>query len=208
MPNISKGLLVLISGPSGVGKGTIVDLVRERIQDVVFVLSETTREKRSDEKNGVQYNFVSEDVFKMNIEKGLFLEWAIVHGKEYYGVLKESVMKNLNANKLVLREVDIQGAETIRKLIPKDQLLTIFIAPENESVLLSRIANREKMSDEELARRMESMRKEMAEANKYNYKVVNYEGQIERCYLEVEGIIRSSAERRRIYLSGCGGALV
>jgi len=208
MPNISKGLLVLISGPSGVGKGTIVDLVRERIQDVVFVLSETTREKRSDEKNGVQYNFVPEDVFKMNIEKGLFLEWAIVHGKEYYGVLKESVMKNLNANKLVLREVDIQGAETIRKLIPKDQLLTIFIAPENESVLLSRIANREKMSDEELARRMESMRKEMAEANKYNYKVVNYEGQIERCYLEVEGIIRSSAERRRIYLSGCGGALV
>lgn len=203
-----RGLLVLISGPSGVGKGTIIELIRQRITEAVFLLSETTRKKRKGEKDGVQYHFVTEQEFKKGVQDGLFLEWAVVHGTEYYGVLRESVQQNLDANRLIIREVDVQGVQSIKQILPREQLLTIFLAPENESVLLSRIAGREPMTEEELARRMESMQREMAEAANYDYKIINYEGQIERCYLEVEGIIRSAAERRGIILTGGGGALV
>lgn len=204
----ARGLLVLISGPSGVGKGTIIDLLRKRIPEAVFLLSETTRPKRRGEKDGVQYHFVSEEEFKSRIEQGLFLEWAVVHGTEYYGVLREEVQKNLMANRLIVREVDVQGVHSISKILPREQLLTIFIAPESEQVLLSRIAGREKMSEEELNRRMESMKKEMAEAAHYNYRVINYERQVERCYDEVDGIIRSAAGRRGIILAGGGGLMV
>lgn len=205
---MSKGLLVLISGPSGVGKGTIIDLLKKRLTKAVFLLSETTRKPRPGEKDGEVYHFVSKEEFQKNIDQGLFLEWAIVHETDYYGLLNESVQKYLDSNRLILREIDIQGLQSIRKILSRDQLLTIFIAPESENVLLSRIEHRGSLPEEELQRRMESMKLEMAEARDYDYTVINYDHQVERCYMEVESIIRSAAESRGIILGGTGGSLV
>jgi len=205
MPN---NISIVVSAPSGTGKTSIITKAIEENDRFVFVVSTTTRPQRNGESEGESYYYVSQDDFKQMIVRGEFLEWAVVHGTEYYGVLRESVQQNLDANRLIIREVDVQGVQSIKQILPREQLLTIFLAPENESVLLSRIAGREPMTEEELARRMESMQREMAEAANYDYKIINYEGQIERCYLEVEGIIRSAAERRGIILTGGGGALV
>lgn len=205
---MSKGLLVIISGPSGVGKGTIITMLKQRLIGAKFLLSETTRNIRPGEKDGETYHFVSEEDFKKGIDEGLFLEWAIVHEKDYYGVLKSSLDEHMTKGNLVIREVDVQGAESIRKMVPSDQLLTIFIKPENMSILRSRILNRGDLPEEELERRFESAEREMKEASKFNYQVINYENGIERCYMEVESLIKSRAEKQGIMIGLDSSSLV
>jgi guanylate kinase len=204
----SNGLLVIVSGPSGVGKGTIIKLLRERLKGAKFLLSQTTREMRPGEKDGETYHFVSEKEFKKGIEEGLFLEWAQVHEEDYYGVLKSSLQGYLDSGELAIREVDVQGAESIRKVVPKDQLLTIFIKPENMSVLHTRIEHRGKLPADELKRRFESTEREMLEASKFDYQIINYENRIESCYMDVEDLIKSRAEHQGIMLEGGGGTLL
>jgi len=205
---MAKGLFVVISGPSGVGKGTIIDLLKQRVKNAVFVLSHTTRAKRPGEKDGEVYNFVSVDDFKRGIEQGEFLEWAQVHQQDYYGTMKEPIEKALATGKLVIREVDIQGAKSIKQLIPKEQLLMIFIQPESLNLLRSRIEHRGKLPEEEVQRRMHSAELEIAEAKHFDQRVTNYEGQIQRCYLDVEGLIKSNAEHRGIYMGNASGGLL
>lgn len=189
-----KGLFIAISGPSGVGKGTIMDLLRQRLKKATFVISHTTREKRPGEKDGVQYHFVSKEEFEKGIAEGKFLEYAQVHQKDYYGVLKEPVEQALKTGKVIFREVDIQGVDNIRKAVPKDQLLTIFIKPPSMALLRAHIEKRGKLPEEEIDRRMASAEKEMQAAPLFDYQVVNPEGQIEACYMEVESIIQSRVE--------------
>jgi guanylate kinase len=203
-----KGLFIVISGPSGVGKGTIINLLKERMPQAVFVLSHTTREMRPGEKDGEQYHFVSVEQFRKDIEEGKFLEYAQVHQKDYYGTMREMVEKGLDQGQLVIREVDIQGAKSIKELIPKDQLILIFIQPENINLLRARIQHRSELPEEELKRRLHSAELELAEAGHFDYRITNYEGQIERCYMEVEGIIKSRAEQKGIYLGEPGGTMV
>lgn len=190
-----NGVFVAISGPSGVGKGTIMNLLRERLKNAVFVLSHTTRRMRAGEEDGVQYHFVSKEEFERGIAAGEFLEYAQVHQKDYYGILKKPVETALNSGKLVLREVDVQGAENIRKTIPKEQLLTIFIKPPSMDLLREHIEKRGHLSEEEIARRMVSAEKEMQEAQLFDYRVVNPEGEIETCYREIEAIIQGRVEK-------------
>lgn len=198
---MNKGLFIAISGPSGVGKGTIMDLLRKRLKNAVFVISHTTREKRPDEQDGVQYHFVTKEEFERGIAEGKFLEYAQVHQKDYYGILKEPVEKALNSGEVVFREVDVQGAESIRKAIPKDQLLTIFIKPPTMAMLRAHIEKRSKLPEEEIERRMASAAKEMESAHLFDYQIVNPEGQIETCYMEVESIIQSRVEGRGLLFS-------
>lgn len=190
-----KGLFVAIAGPSGVGKGTIVDLLRKRVPGLQFVLSMTTREIRPGEQDGVQYHFVGKEEFEKRIAAGEFLEYAQVHQKDYYGILKAPVEEALRSGKVVVREVDVQGMESLLKIIPRDQLLTIFILPENMNVLRQRIEKRGVMPEEEMKRRMESEEKELAEAKRFDYRLTNYEGRVEACYLDVEGVIFSRAQQ-------------
>jgi guanylate kinase len=190
-----KGVFVAISGPSGVGKGTIMNLLRQRLKNAVFVLSHTTRQMRAGEADGVQYHFVSKEEFERGIAEGEFLEYAQVHQKDYYGILKKPVEEALNSGKLVLREVDVQGAENIRKTIPKEQLLTVFIKPPSMDLLREHIEKRGHLSEEEIERRMVSAEKEMLAAASFDYQVVNPEGEIETCYLEVESIIQGRMQK-------------
>ncbi len=205
---MAKGLFVVISGPSGVGKGTIIDLLKKRLSQAVFVLSHTTRAMRPGEKDGEQYHFVTVDEFKKGIDQGEFLEWAQVHQKDYYGTRRDMIEKGLDEGRLVIREVDIQGAKSIKEVVPREQLLLIFIKPQNMDVLRARIEHRGKLPEEEMKRRMQSAELEMAEAKHFDYQFTNYEGQIERCYMDVEGLIKSRAERAGIHFSDSGGLLV
>lgn len=184
-----NGLLVLISGPSGVGKGTVVNMLRERQPELVFVPSLTTRAPRSGEIDGQQYHFVSHEEFERGIAEGQFLEYAQVHHREYYGVLKAPVLEALALGRVVVREVDVQGAAAITGVLPREQVRTIFIRPPELSMLLKHIEKRGHLPGEELQRRLDSAKREMLEADKFDFQVVNPEGQIEQCYNEVVRII-------------------
>lgn len=195
---INNGLFVLIIGPSGVGKGTIVNLLKDRLEQAVFVKSMTTRMIRPGEKNGDQYFFVSKEEFEEGIKRGNFLEWAMVHQKDYYGILLEPVLKALRQNKLVIREVDVQGFEQITRRLPKKVFLTIFIEPESIEILKQRIEHRGHLQPEELERRLESVKNELKMADKCDFRVINYQDKLEQCFQEVIEIISQNAVQRGI----------
>lgn len=188
-----KGILFIISGPSGVGKGTVIRALKEQYPQFVFPISHTTRAIRPGEKDGEVYHFISEEEFKSGIEKGNFLEWAQVHKKDYYGTLKKPIMDALEAGKVIIREVDVQGFHSIRKVVPKENLVTIFLKAESPEKLLERIAKRGKLPEEELRRRMESAQREMKDADLFDYQVWSLENQIPKCVGDVEKIILDRA---------------
>lgn len=184
-----KGKLFLIVGPSGVGKGTVVRNLKKRHPEFSYPVSCTTRTPRSHEVEGEVYNFISKDEFKKKIEAGDFLEWAKVHEEECYGTLKQSVISALEEKKIAVREVDIQGFESIRDRLPKKNLVSIFLYAPSWEILKKRILKRGKMDKDELQQRRESFNREMPKADKCDYKVESKEGKIEECVDEVEEIV-------------------
>lgn len=194
--NAKEGLFIAICGPSGVGKGTIVNMLRERFKEGMYVLSNTTREPRPGEIAGQQYYFIDVPAFEQGIKEGRFLEWAQVHHGAYYGILREPVEKALAAGKVVIREVDLQGARAITGELRAEQLIKIFIMPENLEVLRKHILGRSNLQEEEVQRRLASAKVELDAAGEFNYRVVNQEGQIEKCFAEIMAIIFDESERR------------
>jgi len=190
-----KGILFIISGPSGVGKGTVIRALKEKYPRFVFPISHTTRAIRPGEKDGEVYHFIGEEKFKSEIDKGNFLEWAQVHKKDYYGTLKKPIIDSLEAGKIVVREVDVQGFHSIRKVMSKENLVTVFLKAESPEKLLERIAKRGKLPEEELQRRMESAQREMAAADLFDYQVWSLENEIPRCVGDVEKVILDCAEK-------------
>ena len=190
-----KGLLFTISGPSGVGKGTIIKQLRKDYPQFVFPVSCTTRAKRPKEKDGEVYNFISKEEFRDGIKRGRFLEYALVHEENYYGTLKKTIMDALDSGKTVMREVDIQGAHSIMKVVPKKNLVSIFIRAESAEKLVSRIFKRGKLPADEIERRMESAEREMADVKNYDYVVWNYEGRVADCIKEVKNIIENEVKK-------------
>ncbi|MFC1748810.1 guanylate kinase [Pseudomonadota bacterium] len=191
---MKKGLLLTISGPSGVGKGTIIRKLKKKYPDFVFPVSSTTREKREKEVEGEVYNFISKKEFEEGIEKGDFLEYAQVHEQDYYGTPRKPIMDALEAGEVVIREVDIQGAHSIMKEVPDENLVSIFIRAESAEKLIGRIFKRGKLPEEEMERRMESMEREMADIESFDYVVWNYEGQLADCMKEVEDIVEKETK--------------
>ena len=184
-----KGKLFIISGPSGVGKGTIIAQLKQQFGNFIFPLSYTTRPMRPGEKDGEVYHFISKEEFEKGIKTDRFLEWAFIHRQHYYGTAKQPILEALEQGKMVLREVDVQGFHSIRAIIPKENLVSIFIKAENEEELIHRITKRGKLSEEELARRMESARKELKDANLFDYQIVNREAEMEECLTAIRNII-------------------
>lgn len=189
---MKKGKIFLILGPSGTGKGTVINHLRKIFPDAVFPLSCTTRSPRPNEKDGAVYRFLTKEEFKKKIDNGEFLEWAVVHHDNFYGTLKAPILDALNAGKTVIREVDMQGVQSIRKLLPADQVVAIFITAPSWENLKQRILGRSRLPEEELIQREKSFKKEMEFSKFCDFVVMSEQGKIAEYCKEVEDIVRAN----------------
>ncbi len=185
------GKLIVLSGPSGVGKGTILSALMEDYDDVCYSISATTRKCRADETDGEDYYFLSKEKFEKLIEEDEFLEWARVHNN-YYGTPRKYVEEKLAQGKDVILEIDIQGANQIRKQYP--EAVFLFLTPPSLKELQKRLEKRGTESEADRQTRLENARKELAEKEKYDYEVLN--DQIPEAVEKLKAII--IAERCKI----------
>jgi len=188
-------MLIVISGPSGSGKGTIIKEVIKKISDLIYSVSYTTRPKREGEIEGKDYFFIGEDEFEKLIDEDFFIEWAKVYDY-YYGTSKEFVIENLRDGKDVILEIEIQGAKKIREIYDKKNAVFIFIAPPDFKELERRIMNRKRgETEEEIKKRMDFAKKEIEESKNYDYIIIN--DNINKAVKKIINIINK--ERRKIY---------
>ena len=190
-----RGKLFIIAGPSGVGKGTVIAQLKERHPEWVYPISATTRRPRKGEEDGVVYHFISHEEFESMIDHEDLLEFAIVHNKEYYGTIKKPIIEALQKGKTVIREVDMQGLQSIMDVVPKENLVSIFLTVPDKKDLISRILGRGKLPEEELKRRMESAKKEFNLGGEISdYQVPSLNDKIKLCVNRVEKIILKNTE--------------
>ena len=187
-----KGLLFVVSGPSGVGKGTLREKLFKMFKDLTYSVSMTTRSPRKEEVNGIDYHFVSEAIFKQMIKENKFIEWAKVHG-DYKGTPYEFLIERLKTGNDTLLEIDVQGAVQVKDKMPWG--IYIFIAPPSWNDLEYRLRNRKTEEKKELEKRLGDARTEIKYVNNYDYLVIN--DNIETALKKLEAII--IAERCKIH---------
>ncbi|MDR3135942.1 MAG: guanylate kinase [Coriobacteriales bacterium] len=166
----TKGHLFVISGPSGVGKGTLVEKLLQRQKGIALSVSATTRPPRAGDRDGVTYHFLSDAQFDMLIAADGFLEWAEVHGWRY-GTLVSEVERILASGQDLILEIDIQGNDLIKKRLP--DAVSIFIAPPSLSELKQRLLQRGTEDEAAVARRLETAKLELQAQNRYNVIIEN-----------------------------------
>lgn len=188
-----KPLLIVVSGPSGVGKDSVVQRMKELGLPFHFVVTANTRPKRDNEVHGKDYFFVSKDEFARMIEGNDLIEYAVVYG-DYKGIPKQQVREALASGKDVVMRLDVQGAETVRKLAP--EALLIFLTTESEEELVERLKARKTETKEELALRIATARKELERVESFDYVVINHENKLDETVKSVEAII--DAEHHRV----------
>ena len=186
-------LLIVISGPSGVGKDAVIDGMRCLSLPLHFAVTATTRGKRHGECEGEDYHFVSESEFERMMEENELVEWANVYGN-LYGVPRHEVRQGRAKGLDVVVKVDVQGAASIKKIIP--EAVFIFIAPPSMSELKERLGQRKTESGVDLELRMKAAEAEMRTLPLFDYVVVNREGEVETAVSEIESII--TAEKCRV----------
>ncbi len=179
--------MIVVSGPSGVGKGTVLKALRESNPELVPSISATTRKPRAEDREGETYFFKSVPEFLKMIDRGQFMEWAEFSGN-YYGTPLEYVESNLDEGHDVLLEIDVQGAMKLRE--NNIEGIYIFIAPENLEVLRERLRLRGTEGDEEIDRRIKAAEWELTLMNSYDYIVINRV--VEDAAREIEDIIKKS----------------
>ncbi len=179
-----KGLLIVLSGPSGVGKGTICAALRPRMPELVYSVSATTRSMRQGELEGVNYFFKTIEEFKKMMEQDKLLEWAEYVGN-YYGTPRDFVENTLEQGKDVILEIEVQGALQVKRKFP--QGIFIFLAPPDLDELRNRIVGRGTESEETINSRMNVAKEEIELMDKYNYVVVN--DQVELACQRIQSII-------------------
>ncbi|HRN50580.1 MAG TPA: guanylate kinase [Anaerolineales bacterium] len=190
---VNEPLLIVISGPSGVGKDSVLEIMKQRGLPFHFVVTATTRPPRPEERDGVDYLFVSREEFAGLIEKEELLEYAIVYN-DYKGIPKDQVRKALSSGKDVVMRVDVQGAATVRKISP--EAILVFITTSSEDELVERLERRKTETPENLKLRIATARQEFKRIDEFDYVVVNRDGELDDTVDRIEDII--SAEHHRV----------
>jgi len=189
----AKSLLIVLSGLSGAGKDVVLNRLRKSSYPLEFILTVTTRVRRPNERDGVHYRFISRDKFQELIDRHELLEWANVYGN-WYGVPKEPVKQALYKGKDVIVKVDVQGAATIKKILP--QAVFIFLTPPSMEELVLRLKQRRTESPSDLDLRIKTAEEELKRLSLFDYIVVNRQGEIDRAAADIEAII--AAEKCRV----------
>ena len=167
-----KGRLVVLAGPSAVGKSTVVERLRKEVEDLYFSVSMTTRDPRPGEVDGKDYFFVSPTSFQERIDAGEMLEWADIHGGlQRSGTPAAPVREALDAGRPVLVEVDLVGARNIKEIMP--EAVTVFLAPPSWEVLVERLTGRATETEDVIARRLQTARAELAAQDEFDDVIVN-----------------------------------
>ncbi|MDQ3729513.1 MAG: guanylate kinase [Actinomycetota bacterium] len=177
----------VITGPSGVGKGTLIRDLRERLGDLELSVSATTRDPRESEEDAVDYHFLSPEEFSRRADRGDFLEHATFSGNRY-GTLRSEIERTLDAGTSVVLEIEVQGARQVRAAMG-DEAVLIFIAPPEPGVLRERLSGRGTDSSEAIERRLETAKQELEAQQEFKHVVVNAD--LARAADELEGIVRS-----------------
>ena len=184
MKNLKK--LIIITGPSGVGKGTVIKELLDTNKDIWLSISATTRNPRIGEKDGVNYYFISEERFKDMIDKKEFLEWAQFAGN-YYGTPLSTVNEKIEKGFIVLLEIEVEGAKQIKEKFPES--LSIFLLPPSKEELEKRIRNRGTEKEEAIDRRLSRANYEIASSNQFDFVLTNHD--VDETVKEVFKIIKS-----------------
>lgn len=188
-----KPLLVVLSGPSGVGKDAVLNFLKKSKSSFKFVTTMTTRPRRAVEKNNIDYHFISIDEFEKLLKNNELLESANVYGN-WYGVPKEPIRKALSQGNDILVKVDVQGAANIKKIVP--QAVFIFLMPPSLAELACRLERRYTESPETLSVRLRTAGSEINQVSKFDYVVINHQDRIESAVAEIRAII--TAEKCRV----------
>jgi len=189
-----KGILLVLSGPSGVGKGTVCNALRARMKDLVYSVSATTRKPRSGEKEGVNYFFKTKEQFRTLIEQDQMLEWA-EYVDNYYGTPRKFVEDTIHSGKDIILEIEVQGALKVKQKFPEG--VFIFLMPPSLMELQSRIVTRGTESEESIRSRMNVALEEIRMIEHYDYAIVN--DRVEAACEKIEAIIVAEhCKRERI----------
>lgn len=189
----SRTLLVVLSGPSGVGKDAVLVRMRKLGRPFHYVVTATTRPKRAREKNGVDYHFISQKEFRQMIDKHQFLEWANVYGN-YYGVPKNEITSALSKGADAIVKVDVQGAATIKEILP--QAVFIFLMPPSMEDLEKRLRKRSSESSTDLALRLERAEEEIESLPLFGYMITSRQNKLDEVVSQIDAIV--AAEKCRV----------
>ena len=189
----SRPLLVVFSGPSGVGKDAVLARMKKLGRPFHYVITATTRPKRAGEKNGVDYHFLSRKEFQQMVDKHQFLEWANVYGN-YYGVPKDEITSALSKGVDTIVKVDVQGAATIKEILP--QSVFIFLTPSSVEELEKRLKRRRSESSEDLALRLERAKGEIKSLPLFDYVITSRQNKLDEVVSQIDAIV--AAEKRRV----------
>ena len=192
--SVKKGLLVVVSGPAGSGKGT-VNHILQNYPNYAFSVSATTRAPRPGEVDGVNYHYISVEEFKNRIQNGDLLEYTEYCGN-FYGTLKKETEAVLESGKNLILEIEVEGAMNIKRLCP-DSAVLIMLLPPTYAVQEQRLRGRGTETEEVILRRLERTKEEMEYLPEYDYVVYNYDGCAEACAQEIAGIVRAEQNAMR-----------
>lgn len=182
--------LIVLAGPAGVGKGSIVRWILDNTDQFMLSVSATTRDPRPGEEDGVHYHYVSKESFEAMISENQMLEWAMVHGKHLYGTPLNELTRAEALDKHLLLEIDLQGARQVREKVP--QAMMIFINPPSFEELERRLRSRGTETEEQIQTRLSTARTELAAAGEFDYQLTNLD--LEACAREVVELVHR-AER-------------
>jgi len=189
----SNRLLIVLSGPSGVGKDALLRKMKEQKYPFHYVVTVTSRPRREGERDGVDYHFISQREFQQMIDNGELLEWANVYGN-YYGVPRKEISQALSKGKDVIVKVDVQGAATIKRILP--QAVFIFLRPPSMEELERRLRQRHSESAKDLALRLQKAEEEMKSLPLFDHVLTSYQGKLDEAISQIQSTV--AAEKRQV----------